>query len=174
MATGIRVLIWRCVCAGAAVLMAANAVPAPAAEIAVLPLERPETLGIRIGADSASKTDGDAAIRIVTQWPTVLNIGEVATGPVAPATLVFEADVRSEGLSGQAYLELWCHFPGQGQYFGRGVDSTVSGSGDWKRLRARFVLQAGQQPSKVTLNLVIQGAGTVWIDRARLLREPPP
>ena len=37
---------------------------------------------------------------------------------------------------------------------------------------AREFVQKGQKPNKVTLNIVINGKGTVWIDDIVLSREP--
>jgi hypothetical protein len=34
------------------------------------------------------------------------------------------------------------------------------------------MLQKGQNPDKVTLNLIINGKGTVWIDNIVLSKEP--
>jgi hypothetical protein len=43
---------------------------------------------------------------------------------------------------------------------------------DWQALQAPFVFEKEQNPDKVTLNLVINGSGTVWIDDILLLAEP--
>jgi len=149
----------------------ANAEPR---EIVTVPLDRAEALGTRIAADPEIKTDGEASIRVVTQWPTVINLAEVIGPSVAPATLIYEADIRSQDLLGNAYLEIWCHFGDQGRYFGRGLDSTVTGTTDWTKLSVDFRLEDGQRPTLVTLNLVIEGEGVVWVDRPRLLYEPLP
>lgn len=133
-----------------------------------------KNLGTSIETDSAVKREGSASIREKTAWPTVINLAEIAVSDIEAATLVYRADLRSEGLAGNAYLEMWCHFPGGGQYFSRGLESTITGDSDWKRSETRFILQAGQKPSKVTLNLVIQGQGSVWVDNVRFDREPLP
>jgi hypothetical protein len=41
-----------------------------------------------------------------------------------------------------------------------------------KQIEAPFFLKAGQKPEKITLNLVINGTGTVWIDDIVLAKEP--
>ena len=74
----------------------------------------------------------------------------------------------ARALDGTAYLEMWCHFADGSRYFARGVDSTVSGSADWTPVQTVFRLEPGQRPVRVTLNLVVNGTGTVWIDEARL------
>jgi hypothetical protein len=45
-----------------------------------------------------------------------------------------------------------------------GMNDPVKGHSDWKSIQTRFVFQEGQNPRKITLNLVINGRGTVWID----------
>ncbi len=37
-----------------------------------------------------------------------------------------------------------------------------------------FLLQQGQKPDLIRLNLVVKGKGRVWIDDVRLLRRPLP
>ncbi len=162
------------VAVAAMILGPARGADAKPREIVTVPLDRAETLGTRIAADPEIKTDGEASIRIVTRWPTLINLAEVIGPNVAPATLIYEADIRSQDLIGNAYLEIWCHFGDQGRYFGRGLDSTVTGTSDWTTLRTVFRLEEGQRPTLVTLNLVIDGEGIVWVDRPRLLYEPVP
>jgi hypothetical protein len=144
---------------------------APAARAQTLreiDLSSPAALGTRI--ESVRGADGAPAIRVTAAWPVVINLAEVPDPNVEATRLVFEARARAEGLAGAAFLEIWCHFPDGKQYFGRGLDSTVTGSGDWTTIRTMFLLRAGQRPSKVTLNLVINGRGSVSIAQARLLK----
>lgn len=82
----------------------------------------------------------------------------------------YKAKVKSE-LSGSAFLEMWAHVGG-GQYFSRGMHDSITGKSDWKSIQTPFLFQKGQQPDKVTLNIVINGTGTVWIDEAALTKEP--
>jgi len=79
--------------------------------------------------------------------------------------------LRTEDLEGSAYLEMWCGFPGQGEFFSRALDTAVSGDTDWVSQETTFILQEGQNPENVRLNLIVDGAGTVWIDDLRLFRE---
>jgi hypothetical protein len=71
-------------------------------------------------------------------------------------------------ISGAAYLEMWVHF----NNFSRGMNNPVKGQSDWTVLQTPFIFQKGQIPAKVTLNLVINGRGTVWIDDLVLLKAP--
>ena len=52
------------------------------------------------------------------------------------------------------------------------MNDAVSQKSDWKTIQTPFMFQKGQKPDKVTLNLVINGKGTVWIDDIVLSKEP--
>ena len=133
-----------------------------------IPLDNHATLGTTVATDTLFRTKGGASIRVRTRWPTVVNIGEETRIPVDGVLLVFQAKLMARALDGTAYLEMWCHFADGSRYFARGVDSTVSGSADWTPVQTVFRLEPGQRPVRVTLNLVVNGTGTVWIDEARL------
>ncbi len=148
---------------------AAAAGTASAQYLKRIPLDNHATLGTRVTTDTTVRTEGGASIRVRTRWPTVINIDEATRiGAVDGGVLVFQANLRARALDGTAYLEMWCHLADGSRYFARGLDSTVSGSTEWTEVRAVFRLAPGGRPSRVTLNLVINGAGTVWIDEARL------
>jgi hypothetical protein len=117
------------------------------------------------------KVEGSGSIRISTLWPTTICLGEVLELNVENAQIIYRAKVKSEKLKGTAFLEMWCHVGG-GQYFSRGMNSTVTGTMRWKALQTPFILQAGQRAEKVTLNVVINGKGTIWIDDVQLIKEP--
>jgi hypothetical protein len=144
--------------------------PAAVQELKRLPLDDAGAIGLSIQADPDVKVEGKASIRIVTKWATTVCLGEVGALDIENARLVYSAKVRTD-LQGSAFLELWAHVAG-GQYFSRGLDQQLSGKSDWKTVRALFLLQKGQKPDKVTLNVVINGPGTVWVDDITLTREP--
>jgi hypothetical protein len=124
----------------------------------------------KIQNDQVVKTEGKASIKITTKWPTTVYIGEVAGLNIENAKLIYKADVKSD-LGGVAYLEMWAHVGG-GQYFSKGLSDPIKGKSDWKSIRTPFIFQKGQKPDKITLNLVINGKGTVWIDNIVLSKEP--
>ena len=142
-----------------------------AEEIKKLSLDDIASLGTSISVDSKVKVEGSASARISTTWPTTICLGEVPMLNVDNGKLVYEAKVRSEGLEGTAFLEMWCHVGG-GQYFSRGMNSVITGTTDWKKLETPFILQPGQKAEKVTLNIVVNGKGKLWIDDVRLLKLP--
>lgn len=140
-------------------------------ELGKLALDDASALGTTVSTDSTIKQEGNGSIRISTMWPTTICLGEVQTLNVENARIIYRARVKSEKLEGAAFLEMWCHVGG-GQYFSRGMDSAVTGTMDWKMLQTPFFLQPGQSAQKATLNIVINGKGTVWVDDVQLLKEP--
>jgi hypothetical protein len=142
-----------------------------AEDLLTLSLDDTSVLGTTVSSDKTTKTEGMGSVRISTVWPTTISLGEVTALEIENATLVYQAKVKSDNLEGQAFLEMWCHVAG-GQYFSRGLDSKISGSSSWKILETPFLLQAGQSPDKITLNIVINGRGTVWVDDIRLIKRP--
>jgi len=141
-----------------------------AEDLKKLNLDDSSALGTTIQADSQVKAEGKGSIKITTQWPTTICLGEVTSLNIENAKLLYKAKVKSD-LNGTAFLELWVHIGG-GQYFSKGMNDVVSQKTDWKMIQTPFLFQKGQRPDKVTLNLVINGKGTVWIDDVGLSREP--
>jgi hypothetical protein len=135
-----------------------------------LNLDDASAIGTTIQTDTEVKVEGKSSIKIMTQWPTTICLGEVTGLDIEGAKLVYKAKVKSD-LEGAAFLEVWAHVGG-GQYFSRGMNSVVNQKTDWKMIQTPFLFQRGQKPDKLTLNLVINGKGTVWIDDIVLSKEP--
>jgi len=140
-----------------------------AEELIQLGLDDTSSISPKIGADSNVKVEGKSSLRITTRWPTTVHLGEVIKPDIENARLIYTAMVKSE-LDGSAYLEMWAHVGGQ-QYFSRGMNDMSIGKSEWKTIQTPFIFQKGQRPEKVTLNLVINGTGTVWIDEIILSKE---
>jgi hypothetical protein len=88
---------------------------------------------------------------------------EVPNPGVERCVLTYRAKLKSEGLVGHAYLEMWCQVPGIGESFSRGLDNTISGSSGWATCQTPFFLKAGEKPDLIRLNLVVEGRGKVFI-----------
>jgi hypothetical protein len=139
-------------------------------EIARLSMDHLESLGLRLQLDRSQKAEGQAALKIETKWATSVCLGQITDLNIENTQLVFTAQVRTQ-LQGTAFLEMWCHF-GDKAYFSRGLDNPAKGRSEWQPLRTPFLLQKGQRPDKITLNLVINGSGIVWVDDVVLLTLP--
>ena len=126
--------------------------------------------GVQIDGEVSS--DGKGSIKVTATKPTVVRLFEIHDIDVENATLIYRAKLKTENVVGKAYLEMWCHFPGKGEYFSRGLTTPLSGTTDWTTEETPFFLKTGEKPDYVKLNLVIDGAGTVWVDAINLLSAP--
>jgi hypothetical protein len=117
-----------------------------------------------VSLDTSVTSDGNGALKIVADQPTTVRLFEVRNLNVENARLFYQARLRTEEVEGQVYLEMWCHFPGLGEFFSRGLHAPLSGSVEWTTQEIPFFLQQGQNPEVVKLNVVVNGKGTAWID----------
>jgi hypothetical protein len=106
--------------------------------------------------------------------PQVIRLFELPDPGVENCLLIYRARLKSQGLEGQAYLEMWCRFPGKGEFFSRGLQNTLSGSNDWASYETPFFLKKGEKPDLLKLNLVVKGTGKVWIKDVEILKAPLP
>jgi len=97
---------------------------------------------------------------------------EVPDPGVEHCAVFYRAKLKSEGLVGRAYLEMWCQVPGLGESFSRGLGNTISGSSDWATCQTPFFLKAGEKPDLIRLNLVVEGRGKVFIKDVELTASP--
>lgn len=125
-----------------------------------------------VSIDKQISSNGNGSLRIEATEPTTIRLFETGELDIENARLIYHARVRTENVVGQVYLEMWCHFPGKGEYFSRGLESPLTGTTDWTTLETPFFLKKGQKPDNIKLNLVITGHGTVWINDIQLLKAP--
>lgn len=125
-----------------------------------------------VKADPQISSDQKGSVRItVTQTKTV-QLYEIRDIDIEDARLIYQAKLRTESVTGKAYIEMWCHFPDRGEFFSRALHSPLSGTNDWSSQETPFFLKKGEKPDYIKLNIVIEGKGTVWIDDIRLLKAP--
>lgn len=122
--------------------------------------------------DRKITSDGNGSLRIVTSKPSTVKLYETGDIDIENARLIYRAKLRTEGIEGQVYIEMWCDFPGKGEFFSRAVQSALSGTNEWSSQETTFFLKEGENPDNVKLNLVVNGKGTVWIDDIRLSKGP--
>ncbi len=132
----------------------------------------PEQDGIRL--DRASTIDGNGSFELTAKRTTTFRLFETGDVGAEQATLIYQAKVKTRRIKGSAYLEMWCSFPGQGEYFSRGLQYSLTGTHAWRTIEIPFFLRKGENPDNVKLNVVIDGNGKFWIDDVRLLKAPLP
>ena len=97
---------------------------------------------------------------------------EVQDPQVEQCLIAYKAMLKTEGLAGRAFLEMWCRLPGRGEFFSKGLDQAVHGTTDWGSYQIPFYLKKEQRPDLIKLNLTIEGTGRVWIKDIQLLKTP--
>jgi len=142
-----------------------------------LPLEKVESLATVLVLDHQDPAQGRSAVKIISPGPASICLGLIENLKVEDAgeayKLVYQAQVRSKDLKGNAFLEMWCFFGSDGPYFSRGLNSFITGTTGWTTLATPFFLQPGQTPTRITLNLYVNGSGTVWVDDIKLIKASP-
>jgi hypothetical protein len=123
--------------------------------------------------DKDVSSTGKGSVKMIASEPRTVRLFETGPIDVDNARLIYKAKLRTENVKGQAYLEMWCSFPGKGEFFSRGLQSPLSGTNEWTTVETPFFLKSGEKPDNVKLNVVINGTGTVWIDDVKLLKGPP-
>jgi hypothetical protein len=118
-------------------------------ELKKLNLENASIIGTTIQTDTRIKAEGTGSVKIVTQWPTTICLGEIAGFSAENTKLTYRAKIKRD-LDATAYLEMWVHVGG-GQYFSRGMNDVVSQKTDWKTIQTPFFLQKGQKLTKLCL-----------------------
>jgi len=122
--------------------------------------------------DTGTTSDGTGSIKISAVDSTTVRLYEVGDIDVEHARLVYRARIRTEGVQGQVYLEMWCRFPERGDFFSRALHAPLTGSTEWTSQETPFFLERGQNPDHIALNIVITGRGTVWVDDIMLVKAP--
>ena len=140
-------------------------------ELKHFPLNSLEEIITQTGVefDDTISSDGNGSLRITATEPTTIKLFETGDIDVEDARLLYRARLKTEGVDGKVYLEMWVSLPGMGESFSKGLQSTLSGTNNWSTEEIPFFLKKGQNPDNIKLNLVIDGKGTVWIDDIYLL-----
>lgn len=159
-----------------ALLILMVVLPAAAQEIELKLYPLKDTEGVisqsDVSVDKATSPDGKNALKISAAEPRVVRLFETGKLDVEDARLIYRARLKCENIKGQVFLEMWCQFPGKGEFFSRGLQNPLSGTTGWVTEETPFFLKKGENPDNVKLNLVVNGTGTVWIQDIRLLKAP--
>jgi hypothetical protein len=121
--------------------------------------------------ESGVSVDGDAW-RIQAEEPGSVPLFEVTDPNIDKAMLTYRAELKTEAVQGGAYLEMWCRFPGRGEFLSKGLQQKVKGTTGWASYEVPFYLKAGERPDLIRLNVAFEGAGAVWLRNPELLRTP--
>jgi hypothetical protein len=125
--------------------------------------------------DSQVSSDGNGSLRIDAAGVELVDLyrfwGEEAD--LSFRQLVYEADVRTEGVEGDVFLVMQAGLttvPG-GSMAVLGEENAIRGTNDWTTLHAHAGNPGGSRLLETTLQLHIGGPGTVWIDDIRVVNR---
>jgi hypothetical protein len=120
------------------------------------------------------------SVRVVHQGPTSATFPLVTIDrpAITAPRYAIRGRARYEGVAAGSYLELWNHLP-DGAFFSRTLDPSgpmgrFEGSSPWRGFVLPFFnKEGGAAPTRLVLNLVLRGAGTVEIGPLELVQFAP-
>lgn len=123
-------------------------------------------------------TADENALLITTEGETKVELFDIDGSGLGDKKLTYSARMRSEDLTatdetkGIAYLELTVLFPDGEELVVRGPRVPISGTTEWKSADTVLYVDKGGDPQSVNLDLVVDGAGKVWVQDVRLSTRP--
>ncbi|MDH5534651.1 MAG: hypothetical protein OEZ08_03630 [Betaproteobacteria bacterium] len=114
----------------------------------------------------------DGGWRIEASDARSVQLFEVKDPQIEQCVIIYRAELKSAALEDPGYLEMWCHFPGRGEYFSKGLHHALKGTNDWALFEIPFYLKRGERPDLIKLNLALEGPGNVWIRSVELSYTP--
>ncbi len=125
--------------------------------------------GDLVAFDPAFSSDGKGSLKVTVDQPATVNLFEVAAPGVENAKYIYRANVNMKDLLGDVNLQMVIHFKNGGEV---NAYQTVKGQGAWTPMEVFGIVQKGQKPDMVKLNLLISGQGSCWVDDVHLVQQP--
>lgn len=119
------------------------------------------------GAKAAASGPGNIEVPNPSGAPLTLPLLTLENPGVTQATHALTGRVRYENVTGPAYLEMWTSYPDGKRFFSRamaprGPMGRLQGTSGWRYFSIPFFARGtSQPPSRLELNLVMPGKGTV-------------
>ncbi len=148
--------------------------PKPPKDIAVFPCNSTDKV-VTQGAVTEDKTvsaDGQGSLKITTEMPTTIKLFQIPYPRIEGCKVWYKAKIKTQQFGGSAYLQMVVHFSRGGQITAQNYQNAIRGNTKgWVESVLEATVREGQKPSSVELNLVVQGAGTLWVDDVHVLRQ---
>lgn len=118
------------------------------------------------------------ALLVNSSGKTVVELFNLEGSGLGDKKLTYSARIRSEdlkateGTRGIAYLELTVTFPDGGELVADGPRVPISGTTQWRSADTDLYVDKGGDPESVTLDLIVEGQGKVWVSDVRLSTRP--
>lgn len=122
-------------------------------------------------SSSSINADGEGWLIECSDTQTI-RLFEIDPGDIENGMVTYRAQLKSDDVPGRGYLEMWCQFAGQGEFFSKGLHNAIEGNNDWACYEIPFYLKKKQNPNLIKLNLTIEGSGKLWIKDIELSFTP--
>lgn len=114
------------------------------------------------------KAKDPVILQIVAVGKETIKLVEVTKPKLSSHVYVVKAKVKYEGVEPAGFVEMWSHFGENEAYFSRtladqGPLGKLDGASDWRDLELPFESKAGMLPTKLVINVVLPGKGTVQL-----------
>lgn len=130
------------------------------------------------------EVDGQPAIRVEktndATTPLTVQLLAMDAPAMTRTQYTIRGRIRYENVTGLAYLEMWSHFPDGSYYFSRTLDNSgprgkFEGTSSWRWFEIPFdTLSPQEHPSRLTVNLILKGTGTVEVATMELVEIAGP
>jgi hypothetical protein len=126
--------------------------------------------------------EGRANVRVANPGPGLRRVTLAVFREPALSTPYWSVRgrVRTDGVAGPGYLEMWSTFPDGRSYFSRTLSAvgpmrSLEGTQGWRDFTLPFRSEAGHAPPvELTVNVVLPGAGTVEVGPLELHQHDSP
>lgn len=147
----------------------ASCAPLATAEPVVLPCNDLAQVKTRITKDEKTTQDGNGSIKVEAACNAVVTVVDNRNLSVTQGnTLWCTLRVKCAGVKQKAYLEMWCEVADGKRAFSKGLDQPLQGDTDWKEIRLPMLVNDDLTVKRALVNVVIEGAGTVWVDEVSI------
>ena len=149
------------------------------AEVASFPVDGDQDIvdrgGENVAFDREESADGGGSLRAESERPRTVRLYEIRNPRGLEGRLiVLTAQVKSVGVHGRVFPELWINAAGRNEVQARNPAGVIGKTRNWTPVRIEYRCEQGERPDLLRVNLVIDGFGRAWIDDIRITSEPLP
>ena len=112
--------------------------------------------------------------------PLTIPVLKLDNPPITSEQYALQGSIRYRDVQGDAFIEMWSHFPDGTAYFSRtlaemGPMQKITGTSDWRPLLLPFMNNPGNPPpTTLVVNVVLPGKGEVDLSGMRLTQTASP
>jgi len=122
--------------------------------------------------------ESEDALLVNSQAKTEVKLFDIDGSGLGDKKLTYSARMRTQDLTatedtrGIAYLQMTVLFPDGEELVARGPRVPLSGTTDWRSADTVLYVDNGGDPQSINLDLIVDGAGKVWVQDVKLSNRP--